>query len=132
MQVRDAFRGSDPAAFAARLAGLWAASLLPFAALAALRDRHAALGYATYEELIWAVKPFPLFRLPEFVMGMALAQARAPPPQLERRLICAGPRLAYVVFTPDSALAQARRLMHTMRTHKHTGARARSHARTHA
>lgn len=77
-------RESGPA-FAAKVAVLWLFSLPPWGVLLALHGREAALGYRSYDELMWAFKAFPLFRLPEFLIGMALAlraweTAQAPAP----------------------------------------------------
>eukprot|EP00291_Cryptomonas_curvata_P000940 CAMPEP_0172189302 /NCGR_PEP_ID=MMETSP1050-20130122/22442_1 /TAXON_ID=233186 /ORGANISM="Cryptomonas curvata, Strain CCAP979/52" /LENGTH=259 /DNA_ID=CAMNT_0012863969 /DNA_START=67 /DNA_END=842 /DNA_ORIENTATION=- len=71
--VRAAFHRDAAPAFLAKLAALWLLSLAPWALLLSLRGSYAALGYRSYEEALWAFKAFPLFRLPEFLIGMAVA-----------------------------------------------------------
>ena len=71
--VRQAFQRDSGGAFAAKIVVLWLFSCAPWAALLALHGQEQALGYRNYDELMWAFKPFPLFRLAEFIIGMALA-----------------------------------------------------------
>lgn len=72
--IREFFRGDSSTIFAIKLIGLWLISLLPWALLLFIEFIVASTGYdGGYNQLMWAFKSFPLFRLPEFIMGMALA-----------------------------------------------------------
>ena len=59
--------------FVLKMVALWVVSLAPWVLSLALSPYATSLGYASYEELMWDIKAFPLFRLPEFIMGAGIA-----------------------------------------------------------
>mmetsp|Transcript_17735 Transcript_17735/g.36352 ORF Transcript_17735/g.36352 Transcript_17735/m.36352 type:complete len:461 (+) Transcript_17735:108-1490(+) len=61
--VKSQFRSGGWGLFMAKMAGLWAISLLPWAFISP----------DNVSWIRWGLRSFPLLRIPEFVMGMALA-----------------------------------------------------------
>lgn len=71
--VKDSFAGNTTPVFVCKIIVLWVISLLPWIFILGFQSSYESIGYHSLSRLAWAMKPFPLFRIPEFLIGMALA-----------------------------------------------------------